>query len=278
MRVKKDHLSHEESIEKFKIRREATLREGFKNAPRCGAKTKHGVGTCQNIPIKGRIRCRFHGGTNTGRIGIASSRFKTGKTSKYLPDRLISQFKNSKVDQNLLELRYEVALVDARIVELTSELDKKGNVVHFKDIKRSVKKLKREVAKGADPNALILVLDSIEDSLNAEVKNSAVWKDIGEQIDRRLRLTESERKRLIDGHHMISVERMMMLVANILKIILENVPDMQARHKIRSSLLTLLPSQTLTVKTKQSDTDEVKWLKNGELPENASAKEDRAVI
>lgn len=37
----------------------------FQNAPRCGAKTRAGT-PCQNPAMRGRTRCRFHGGASTG--------------------------------------------------------------------------------------------------------------------------------------------------------------------------------------------------------------------
>jgi hypothetical protein len=35
------------------------------SAPRCGAKTRSGV-TCRAPAVRGRLRCRMHGGTNKG--------------------------------------------------------------------------------------------------------------------------------------------------------------------------------------------------------------------
>ena len=50
---------------------EKTLRHGNKrgnpqNAPRCGAKTRKGT-PCKGPAVKGKRRCRMHGGTNPGR-------------------------------------------------------------------------------------------------------------------------------------------------------------------------------------------------------------------
>lgn len=39
--------------------------ENLAKAPRCGAKTKNGT-VCQAPAVKGRDRCRMHGGTNAG--------------------------------------------------------------------------------------------------------------------------------------------------------------------------------------------------------------------
>ncbi len=241
------------------------LRSGYKNAKRCGAKTKAGT-ICRCIPPKGKTRCSKHGGAVPS--GIASTSFKVGKTKKYLPKRLLAQFENSQKDRNLLELRFEISLADSRIVELTAELDKKSNTEHFGDVKRAVRKLKRDIKNGVDSDVVALSLDSIEHMLTVGVKNNAVWKHIGEWSDRRQRLAESEQKRLIAGRHMISVERMTMYVTKILEIILKHVPDQRAREKISASFITLLPEQALPVKTKRLH-KEVEWVPSGELPTDA---------
>ena len=54
---------------------------------RCGAKTRSG-GACQNPAIKGRGRCKLHGGrstgpkTSAGRARVAAAHTKHGRRSK----------------------------------------------------------------------------------------------------------------------------------------------------------------------------------------------------
>ena len=53
----------------------------------CGAKTRHGIG-CQKPPMKGKKRCRLHGGlssgpkTAEGKARIAAAHWKHGRRSK----------------------------------------------------------------------------------------------------------------------------------------------------------------------------------------------------
>lgn len=53
------------------MRLEKTLKHGNprgnpQNAPRCGAKTRRGT-PCKGPAVRGKKRCRMHGGTNPGR-------------------------------------------------------------------------------------------------------------------------------------------------------------------------------------------------------------------
>ena len=54
---------------------------------RCGAKTRRGT-ACQKPPMKGKQRCKFHGGSSTGpktaegKARIAAAHWKHGRRSK----------------------------------------------------------------------------------------------------------------------------------------------------------------------------------------------------
>ena len=50
------------------------------NAPRCGAKTRIG-GACRSPAVRGRLRCRMHGGTNKGAPKGNSNARKHGNRS-----------------------------------------------------------------------------------------------------------------------------------------------------------------------------------------------------
>ena len=80
----------------------------------CGAKTRSGS-ACQNRPMPNG-RCRMHGGKSLG--GIASPNFKHGGYSKFLPVRLGDNYQEAMADPELLALRDDIALLDARVHDL----------------------------------------------------------------------------------------------------------------------------------------------------------------
>ena len=55
--------------------------------PKCNAKTRQGT-VCQKSPLRGKKRCRLHGGLSTGprtaegKARIAATHYKHGKRSK----------------------------------------------------------------------------------------------------------------------------------------------------------------------------------------------------
>ena len=83
----------------------------------CGAKTRKGTPCLRAPMVNGR--CNLHGGKTP--IGAALPQFKTGRYSKYLPARLAERYHEAERDPELLSLRSELALVQARLAELISK-------------------------------------------------------------------------------------------------------------------------------------------------------------
>src|SRR4051794_17890811 len=82
----------------------------------CGAHSRRTGGPCQRVPVAGRTRCRAHGGASLR--GAASATFKTGRRGRFLPRRLRERYEQALDDPTMLELRDEIALVDARLSDL----------------------------------------------------------------------------------------------------------------------------------------------------------------
>lgn len=169
---------------------------------KCGARTKTRSGsTCKNNAMANG-RCRMHGGKTP--VGAALPQFKTGKWSKYLPERLLARYEEAQLDSRLLELRNEVALVDTRLAELLERID----TGQANSIWRSLKeKYAEAIQASGDPERMAHHIDAMGKLIERGGADSEVWEEIGRQIDRRQRLVGSERKRLVDMHQMIPAER-----------------------------------------------------------------------
>src|SRR4051812_28697546 len=86
----------------------------------CGAKTRNGA-PCRTRPMPNG-RCRMHGGKSLS--GPASPTFTTGRHSKYLPARLLARYQEMTQDAELLALRDEIALIDARISDVLQRVER----------------------------------------------------------------------------------------------------------------------------------------------------------
>src|SRR5262249_6908633 len=88
----------------------------------CGAKTRSGT-PCRRRPLAGRNRCRLHGGSTPA--GIASPHFRHGKRSRYfrhLPKEIGEHYQAALHDEQLVSLREQLALLEARMLEVAGKL------------------------------------------------------------------------------------------------------------------------------------------------------------
>jgi hypothetical protein len=90
------------------------------DAPRCTARSKRTGQPCTQPVCRGRTKCRLHGGRS--RRGLAAPAWKGGRYSKALPPDLVDAYERARTDPELLALRDELALVDARLNALLERL------------------------------------------------------------------------------------------------------------------------------------------------------------
>jgi hypothetical protein len=87
----------------------------------CQAKAKSTGKQCRRHAVISRQVCRVHGGATPR--GIASPQFKTGRHSRDLPSQLSKRYREALTDTELLSLRDDIALIDARVTELLETLE-----------------------------------------------------------------------------------------------------------------------------------------------------------
>ena len=93
---------------------------------KCGAKLikskkKYGkIRYCTAFPVRGRTRCRSHGGTTPQ--GIASPHYRGKGYSEAVPKHLKDIYEAYFNDHDLLSLHKEIALCDTRIEDLLTQI------------------------------------------------------------------------------------------------------------------------------------------------------------
>lgn len=209
------------------------------SGPVCGAKTRQG-GTCQQ-PAMENGRCRYHGGLSPS--GVSHYRYKTGRYSKYLPDRIAGKYLESQEDPELLNLRDEIALTDARIAELLGRVDGVGGEDAISEINRHYQAL-RAAMRAADNEGIAASLVDLETAITTGRGDYEIWREIGTVIEQRRRLVESEGKRLVAMSQMISNERAMLLIGSLVAILRDHVKDTQVLNDISLDIRKLIASET----------------------------------
>lgn len=87
----------------------------------CTARSKRSKLQCQRDAVPGRTVCAMHGGHSL--IGPAHPNYKSGRYSKLLPGGLAMNYEKGRRDPELLALRDEIALTNARLIEAAKKAD-----------------------------------------------------------------------------------------------------------------------------------------------------------
>jgi len=188
----------------------------------CTAKSKRSQEQCKRGATAGNTKCHIHGGKSY--IGPASGTYKTGRYSKLLPARLAARYNEAQADPDLLVLRDEVALLDARLGDVLGNVNTGESESIWKALQRKNAELRTAIKVKDNPrvNQTVKELSELIDDGASEIE---AWGEVYNLLDQRRRLVESERKRLVEMQQMISAERAMVLLSVILDTIQRHVTD-----------------------------------------------------
>jgi hypothetical protein len=193
---------------------------------------------CKRHASKGRTTCASHGGKSLR--GVDTPGFKSGRYSKYLPDRLLPKYHAALADEELTRLEDEIALVDSRLQEQLSLLQQHGVTPTAWDrARRTFQNFRNATNRGQRATALA-ALNELDGILGGNASDAVAWEGINELIEQRRRLVETERKRLADEDRVITIDRLMIMVAAIIDIIRRHVVSKDTRGAISDEIRLLV--------------------------------------
>jgi len=144
---------------------------------------------------------------------------------------MLADYQAAATDPKLMELRGDIATVDARIIDLLKRVDTGEAGSIWIELQSAWVRLARAQAK-ADADTYKIAFDDVARLVNKGGEDTAAWTEIFAMIDRRRKLVVSESRRLETMHQMLSIEQAMLLLANVVDIIKRHVPDRQALNRI----------------------------------------------
>lgn len=203
----------------------------------CAAKSKRSGVQCKRAATPGMSVCAIHGGKSL--VGPAHPGFKTGRYSRLLPVRLQASYAAARNDPELLALRDDIALTDARIVDLLGKLDTGESGAAWQAARSAADEVRQALLK-QNAVALATALNALEGAIATGRANYAAWGEVGRALEHRRRLAESEVKRLIALRQVMTAEQAMTFATAIMDVVTRNVPDRAARAAIARDLGALL--------------------------------------
>lgn len=160
----------------------------------------------------------MHGGKSP--VGIAHPSTRHGRYSRDLPTRLVGKYEAAISDSELISVREEVGLVDARVSELLGRLDSKESASHWLQLKGLVERF-----RSGDPSKRQQAAEDLSDWSTEALTDYAVWGEVLDLVERRRKLADTESKRLAATGQMMAAERVMLLVGALVDIVRRHVSD-----------------------------------------------------
>jgi hypothetical protein len=209
---------------------------GEKSYAICGRKTKDGT-PCQRAPLrKGSGACRLHGGASPR--GLAHWAWRHGRYARSLPAGLAEAYARSRADPDLISLRDEIAVVDARLSALFNDLP--AGAPDWAALQTAWDSMVR--AQGAnDTMTATAHRAACQALMNEGSRGASLWAEVYAVLDLRRRLADSERRRLEALCANIPADRVLTLVAALATSVRTHVTDPEALQAISDDFERALP-------------------------------------
>lgn len=177
----------------------------------------------------------MHGGKSLR--GLASPSTIHGRYSKDLPTRLASRYDQARTDPFLLELRDEIGVIESRLSELLQRIDSGESWDAWQRAQDAYMELQKNRDNVQQFQHWYFQLGQI---IQKGIADYHTWMDIGVQMDRKQRLVESERKRLVEQQQTMTSEQAMLLFQALFKAVATHVGDRQTRAAIQADFERLV--------------------------------------
>jgi hypothetical protein len=142
----------------------------------------------------------MHGGKTPQ--GAGSVHFKHGRYSSCLSTRLAAAYEDAMHDPKLLELRDEIATVDARMIDLLKCVDTGESGALWWEAQAAMAKFCQEQQKN-NISGMRIALEHVDQVITHGAGDYAAWVEIPELIEQRRRLCDSDNRRLTQAHELI---------------------------------------------------------------------------
>ena len=185
---------------------------------KCGAKLikskkKYGkIRYCSAFPVRGRTRCRMHGGASLQ--GIASATYKGKGYSQSVPKHLKDIYEAHYNDPEPLSLHKEIALCDTRIEDLLTQISGRSG-----DCIDQVSEAFSAFQKAFKADELAGELDDLEKAIRRLKRDRSTWQEIREEKASKTRLVgTAQRVEFAEGRG-VTMEALMSMQSEIINLI-----------------------------------------------------------
>jgi hypothetical protein len=205
---------------------------------RCTAHNRRGE-RCGLRVVDGRKVCRLHGGLSPR--GPAHPSFRHGRYSKALLHRhaLASAYEAAEADSQLLSIRSETALLQARAVELAERLGSGESGDRWAKLLAAWREF-QAAGRAKDASAAQSVLTTLGQLIESAGDEEGQWSELSRVIDRKSVLASREHQRLKDIAGYLPVSDALILFSSAVEAIRKRVADERLLREIANELETIV--------------------------------------
>ena len=205
------------------------------NCPQCGEERR-----CGRYKVTGMDVCQMHGGGSPKKGRLSGRPPKDGSVRRsMLPQRMWGAYDDAMEDRHLLILRRDLAQTEARMEELLKIAETPECGFVWKSLQTAISNYQRAAAR-QEKGVIELELNKVFDLVEKGNVHHSAWTEVERLTEQRRKLVESERRRMIEMHQMISVERVLGLMEKIAIVIDGIVDEREKKNAIAYGLKDLL--------------------------------------
>jgi hypothetical protein len=200
--------------------------------PNCGTER----GRCTSKALFPNGRCKLHAGMAVN--GIAHPMYQGKGYSKYLPPRIKDDYEEALNDPALIELRSEMALVEARMGAVLRQLGTGEAGVSWRAAQKSMQDLLTALQL-QDADGQTLALNGLRSAIDKGAGDYALWNELRDLIETKRKLTDSEARRTIAAKQFVTLEKFGLVFDALITVVKDNVEDRSTLARIQRGLYSI---------------------------------------
>lgn len=221
---------------------------------------------CTKKVMDGRTKCKMHGGATPR--GPASPHWRTGRYTTALPGRYRKAFSRAIYSPDLLGMRGQIALLDARVDELLGMLTRSESGAlwsRLADARLEALSARAEAvaatkagdaAKAAQAQARAnAALARVFDLIERGGRDREVWSDLVDTLEQQRKMQTSEVRRRESERAYVAVDTFLGTMGEIVKILREEIPDKRVLQIVSQRVSAMLPPTAGSEPLSRADQD-----------------------
>lgn len=183
---------------------------GRTRVAQCHARSKQSQEQCKKDAVPGFEVCHIHGGKSL--TGFAHPNFKTGRYSKDLLTEMAVRVEEARGNPELLSVSDDIALLEARIAEVLTQLGTGESGATWLALKRRMDEFQTALTRG-DMAGMHEHFQAMRTLVREGSGTALAWQELRRLEEVRCKLVQTEMKTLQGLQQMMTIQQHLLLVS-----------------------------------------------------------------